>query len=277
MNHKTLKLTKSGYKYHEKAHASPLAILRAVSIRIIAAYLFLFGTVQAQTLDVFAAASLNEVFMDLGKAFEAERPGMSVRLNSAGSAVLATQLVQGAAADVFASADLETLLRIVSEGEARAFASTSLTLIVAAQSSLQTIEDLSTEDYLLVLAAENVPVGRYARQVLDELNEVHGPDFSAAVLARLVSNEASVRQAATKVMLGEADATFVYSTDLASLDLEAVRELGLTQSLEPEQLRASYYIAVTPNAAQPELAAAFLDFVLGEGQGILQEYGFGGP
>ena len=123
MNHKTLKLTKSGYKYHEKAHASPLAILRAVSIRLVAAYLFLFGTVQAQTLDVFAAASLNEVFMDLGKAFEAERPGMSVRLNSAGSAVLATQLVQGAAADVFASADLETLLRIVSEGEARAFAS----------------------------------------------------------------------------------------------------------------------------------------------------------
>lgn len=253
-----------------------------MSIRLIAACFCLFGIVQvgivqAQTLDVFAAASLNEVFAELGKAFEAKQSGVDVRLNSAGSAVLATQLIQGAPADVFASADLETLLRVVSMGEARAFASTSVTLIIALQSPLNSIKDLSTEDYLLVLADKNVPVGRYARQVLDALNEVYGPDFSKNVLSRLVSNESSVRQAATKVMLAEADATFVYRTDLASLDLARVRELELSQVLDPEQVRASYYIAVIPNAAQPELAAKFLDFVLGEAQAILRDYGFGGP
>ena len=230
---------------------------------------------QPQTLNVFAAASLNEVFGELADAFETAQPGVSVQLSSAGSSTLATQIVQGAPADVFASADLKTLLRVVEEAEARVFARTDLTLIVALKSPITSVEDLATQDYALVLADENVPVGRYARRVLSDLNALYGADFSEAVLSRLVSNETSVRQAATKVMLGEADATFVYKTDLSNL--ENVRELELTQLLDAETLKAEYYIAVLPDTAQSELAAAFVDFVLSDARAILQMHGFDVP
>ena len=230
---------------------------------------------QPQTLNVFAAASLNEVFSDVADAFEVAQLGVSVQLNSAGSSILATQIEQGAPADVFASADLETLLRVVGEAEARVFARTDLTLIVALRSPITSVEDLAMQDYALVLADENVPVGRYARHVLSDLNALYGATFSEAVLSKLASNETSVRQAATKVMLGEADATFVYKTDLSNL--ENVRELELTQLLDAETLKAEYYIAVLPNAAQGELAAAFVDFILGDARAILQMHGFDVP
>ena len=224
---------------------------------------------QAQTLNVFAASSLLESFTQLAEAFEARHEGVDVRLNVAGSAVLAAQIGQGAPADVFASADLDTLLRVVDAEQVRAFAANEIVLITAKASAVQALPDL-TQPHLLVLAGENVPIGNYAREVLGRLESLYGAGYADTVLANLVSEETNVRQAAAKVELGEADATFVYATDAPQL--ENVNIINLPDEVA---VRADYYVA-TVDTAQLELAEVFLAFLgAEEGRRILKGYGFG--
>ncbi|KIG13418.1 Molybdenum ABC transporter, periplasmic molybdenum-binding protein ModA [Enhygromyxa salina] len=226
---------------------------------------------QAQdTVVVFAAASLSEPFRGLERAYETAHPGVDVVLNLAGSQLLASQLIEGAPADVFASADAHTLERVLVEkpdaqGSRRVFASNRVVVVVAADSQLQSLEQLRTPGLRIVLAGPEVPVGRYARAALDQLG------LRAAVEGSLVSNEDSVNGVLAKVALGEADAGIAYATDLA-------RSPGLRGIAMPTDVSASYELAVLgdgPNAGQ---GAAFAAFVVGaQGQAVLREYGFSIP
>ncbi len=224
--------------------------------------------VQAQTLAVFAASSLTNAFTEIAKAFEEQHEGVTVTLSFGSSATLATQISEGATADVFASADTKNVAKIVAEDEVTIFTKNKL-VVVSSHSDLTTLESLATNDYLLVLADENVPAGKYARDVLENLNRLYGADYAMNVLQRLASSETNVRQVLSKLELGEADVGIVYITDSKDTEL-------ITLDIPDEaNVIASYGVTVVPESSQSDLAQQFVAFVLSdEGQAVLQTYGF---
>jgi molybdate transport system substrate-binding protein len=235
---------------------------------------FLLHAVFAQTLNVFAASSLSDAFEDMATAFETQNPDTDVMFNFAGSSTLATQITQAAPVDVFASADTTQMQVVIDagllQGEPVIFTRNRLVVITPEDSEIMTLEALAEPGILLVLAESNVPVGTYSREVLENLNKVYGPAFSENVLANLVSEEPNVKQVATKVELGEADAALVYVTDAALL--KNVRTIDIP---EDANVLATYPIATITTSEQSEVARRFVAFVLAEeGQAILGHYGF---
>jgi molybdate transport system substrate-binding protein len=232
-----------------------------------------------QPLNVFAAASLTEAFTSLGKAFEAAHAGTVVRINFAGSQVLATQIEQGAGADVFASADRRWIAyleeRSLLSGEPVVFARNRLVVLIPRTNPglISKLQDLARPGVKLVLAGPQVPAGSYSRQALKQLDSAPGfpSDFDRRVLANVVSDEENVRAVAAKVQLREADAGIVYRTDVSAGVAPQVRQLDLPACCSPI---AEYPIAAV-QGKQAELAAEFIALVLSpEGQRILSERGF---
>ena len=234
----------------------------------------------AVTLNVFAAASLTGAFDEIGAAFGAAHPGVTVVFNFAGSNQLGAQIGAGGPADVFAAADGGPMDAAVAAGRvepgaARLFATNRLVVVYPADNpaGIKFLPDLATPGTLIVLAAEEVPVGRYALAFLDKAaaDAAFDSGYKAAVLANVVSYEANVRGVLNKVALGEADAGIVYASDLVGA--EGVGSLAIPDALN---VVAEYPIALLNDSAQPDAAAAFVEWVLGEaGQGGLAEYGFG--
>lgn len=231
-----------------------------------------------RTLNVFAAASLTDAFTEIGKNFEAGNPGVTVIFNFAGSQALRTQIEEGAPADVFASAntkEMDTLVAgaFVANDAPQMFLTNELVIIVPAgnPAGVNSVESLSHPGLKLVLAAEEVPVGGYSRESFDLMNARFGSDFKDKVLANVVSNEDNVKQVVAKIQLGEADAGIVYTSDaVAALELPAV-EIPAEMNVIAE-----YPIAALAAAANPELAAAFVEYVLSsKAQTVLQKWGFG--
>lgn len=231
-------------------------------------------------LVVFAAASLTEAFTDLGQQFEAANPGTRVIFNFAGSQQLSQQLGQGAPADVFASANarqMEVAIeagRVVS-GTQQVFVRNRLVAITPADNpgEVSTLQDLAKPGLKVVLAAEDVPVGGYSRDYLNKASQdpAFGEEYGDAVLANVVSYEETVKAVLTKVVLGEADAGIVYTSDITPDQADQVQQIEI-----PDELNtiASYPIAIVSDTQQPELADAFIAYVLSDGQAILEGYGF---
>jgi molybdate transport system substrate-binding protein len=197
-----------------------------------------------------------------------------VALNLAGSSTLATQIVQGAPVDVFASADVAQMEVVEEAGllatPPRVFARNRLVVIAAPDGPVERLEDLADPGVLLVLAGPEVPVGAYARQALAAMDGRYGEGFEEAVLANLASEETNVRQVAAKVRLGEADAAIVYATDAV-----VVPEARLIEIPPDVNVTADYPVAVLADAPAPDLAHAFVELVLSEqGQAILRARGF---
>jgi molybdate transport system substrate-binding protein len=235
---------------------------------------------EAWILNVFAAASLTDAFTEIGKNFEAANPGVTVTFNFAGSQALRTQIEEGAPADIFASAsgkEMDTTVagKFVADGTPKVFLNNKLVLILPADNpaGVTKLEDLAKPGLKLVLAAEEVPVGSYARQSLDLMNGSFGTDFKDKVLANVVSNEDNVKQVVFKVQLGEADAGIVYTSDaVAAPDLKTVEI--------PAELNviAKYPIAPLVKSANADLATAFVDYVMStDGQAVLAKWGFAPP
>lgn len=216
---------------------------------------------------VFAAASLTDAFADVEAAFEAAHPGTDVQLNLAGSSSLREQILAGAPADVFASANANNMDAVVEagaiDGEPRVFVRNALQIAVPAGNpgGVTGLESLADDDLLVGLCAEGVPCGDLARDALDQ----------AGVEASLDTNEPDVRALLTKIAVGELDAGIVYATDVlvADGDVEAV-------DLPPAvDVRATYPIAVLGRTPHPGPAEDFVEFVLSEaGQEILAAHGF---
>jgi molybdate transport system substrate-binding protein len=235
---------------------------------------------QAQSaLTVYAASSLTEAYRELGRAFERAHPGITVRFNFAGSQVLATQIEQGARADVFASADQRWMKYAVEKqlvsGSPVVFARNQLVVVLPKPNpgQVKRLQDLSRPGIKLVLAGRQVPAGAYAREALARLR--NAPGFSSAydqqVLANLVSEEENVRAVAAKVQLGEADAGIVYRSDVSPTLRSQVTLLEIPAPYNPT---AEYPVASLARGQQ-ELARAFVALVLSaEGQAILESRGF---
>ena len=235
------------------------------------------GTAWAEPLRVFAAASLAEAFTEIGKTFEAAHPGVSVEFNFAGSQLLRTQIEQGAQADIFAAADrvhVDALREKGLLGEAPVFARNALVVVTPAEDArVRDLTDLARPGIKIVVAGPTVPVGRYTSQVLQKMTAsgLYGDDFQTRVQAHVVSQETNVRAVLAKVALGEADAGFVYRTDLATAATK-IRVLTI-----PERLNvvAEYPIGVLTRSSAAKLAAEFVRLVTGrKGQAILVKHGF---
>lgn len=232
---------------------------------------------EARTLTVFAAASLTDTFTEIGKGFESVNPGVTITFNFAGSQALRTQIEEGAPVDVFASAsgkEMDALVtgKFVADGTSQVFLNNKLVVILPADNpaGLEKLEDLANSGIKLVLAAEEVPVGNYARQALDLMSGSFGTDFKDKVVANVVSNEDNVKQVVAKVQLGEADAGIVYTSDAV-----AAPELKTIEIPTELNVIAEYPIARLTNSANADLAEAFIAYVLSaDGQSVLQKWGF---
>ena len=232
---------------------------------------------EPQTLTVYAAASLTDAFTEMGTDFEVSHPGVIVTFNFGGSQNLRTQIEQGAPADVFASANGKEMDALVAQnmiqaGAPNVFLTNQLVVILPKENpaSVVSLKDLSKPGLKLVLAAEDVPAGRYAREILEKLNAVFGAEYMDRVLANVVSNEDNIRQAVTKVQLGEADASIVYVSDAVAVpDLRKIE-------IPPEMnVVAEYPIARLAESVNPELADDFIQYVLSvDGQATLKKWGF---
>ena len=238
------------------------------------------ATAVSGDLTVFAASSLTEAFTEIGDAFKTAHPGTSVTFNFDGSPALRTQLEQGARADIFASANTAQMDMAVASGvvedQTSVFARNRLVVIVPSDNpaGIESLQDLANDGVKLVLANEDVPVGQYARQFLDKASAdpAFGASFKDDALANLVSEETNVRQVAAKVQLGEADAAVVYSSDVTPDLASDVSRIDIPDALN--QL-ATYPVAVTSEAGNPDAARAFIAYVTGEeGQAILVKHGF---
>jgi molybdate transport system substrate-binding protein len=231
-------------------------------------------------LTICTAASLTDAFKEMATRIEQANPGTKLAFNFAGSPTLRTQLAQGARADVFASADEPNMAGAEKDGtimgEPRISARNLLVVVVPAQNpaGIKTLQDLTKPKIKLVLAHKEVPVGNYARQALERMSHdpAFGHDFATRVLANLVSEETNVKQVASKVQLGEADAGIVYSSDVTP----AIRSAVQVIEIPPEfNVIAKYPIAVVKGARNETGARAFIEYVLSPaGQAILERHGF---
>ena len=237
------------------------------------------STPAPQTLTVFAAASLTGAFGEIGKAFEAAHPSVTVKFSFAGSQVLRTQIEQGALADVFASADHKNMDPLVTEnlvatGADRDFATNLLTVILPPKNpaNIQTLQDLAKPGLKLIFEDASVPAGNYTRQILTNMSKdpTYGADFGTKVLANVVSNETDVKQVVAKVDQGEGDAGIVYVTDaLAAPDLKTISIPANYNVI------AHYPITTLVKAPNPDLAAAFAAYVQSaDGQAVMKKWGF---
>ncbi len=232
-----------------------------------------------QTLTVFAAASLTDAFGELAETFEEQNSSVAVRTNFAGSSTLAAQIVQGAPADVFASADEAQMQNVVNEdlvaGEPKTFVRNRELVVVPKSNpaNIQSFVDLSKPDVRLVLAAQEVPAAEYAEEILVNAADEpgYGPEFEQAVLNNIVSREEDVRAAVNRVVVGDADATIGYASDVTPDIRDEVEVIEIPENLN---IVATYPIAVLQEAENKELAQQWVEFVLSEGQQILEKWGF---
>jgi molybdate transport system substrate-binding protein len=227
---------------------------------------------RADELIVSAAASLTNAFRAVSDAFEQQRPGTRVLLNFGASDVLMLQIVKGAPADVFASADQKAMDKAAAEkvivpSTRRDFAANSLVLIVPADSRFApaTLNDLTAATVRRVAFGDpaSVPVGRYTQGAL----QAAGVWDAVSAKAVLASN---VRQSLDYVSRGEVDAGFVFSTDAAIMPDKVKVALNV-----PTQTPITYPIAQVEGSRHAADAQAFMDFVLSPaGQAVLAKYGF---
>ena len=219
---------------------------------------------------VFAAASLKPAFTQIGQRFKAQNPSSSVDFEFAGSSELATQLTQGATADVFASADAAQMDTVAKAGLLAGgptnFASNTLVIVTAPGNpkKIGTFADLAGPGLNLVICQKPVPCGSATQRIED----------STGVRLNPVSEELSVTDVLNKVTTGQADAGLVYITDARSAGSK-VSTVNFPQAAGAVNV---YPIAVLKGAPQPTLAKQFVALVTGDaGQDLLAQSGFAKP
>ncbi|MDX3500693.1 molybdate ABC transporter substrate-binding protein [Streptomyces sp. ATCC51928] len=218
-------------------------------------------------LTVLAAASLTDVFKEAGAAYEKENPGTRVTFSFAGSQELAAQVKQGAPADALVTADTRTMDGLTGETGTPAVIAKNRLVIAVGEGNPEKVEnlkDLSDAELKVVLAAPEVPVGRYSKQILD----------AQKIEVKPVSQEPNVRAVLSKVELGEADAGIVYKTDAAT----ATDKVDAIDIPDAENAVASYPAATLKGSKHSEAAAAFVAWLsTPAAQKILQGAGFQQP
>jgi len=221
-------------------------------------------------LTVLAAASLTDAFTKMGDDLHRKYPGITSTFSFAGSSTLATQIQQGAPADIFASADQANMQKVVNGGLASGtpsvFAHNKLEIAVQAGNPkhVTSVSDLANSAIKVVVCAPGVPCGTYSTTTFGK----------AGVTVKPVSQEQDVKSVLTKVALGEADAGIVYVTDVQAAKTAGTKVDGV---VIPDNLNttAEYPLAELKTTQSDAAAKVFIDYVTGaEGQKTLAGFGF---
>jgi molybdate transport system substrate-binding protein len=219
------------------------------------------------TASVFAASSLTDSFKTLGASFQSAHPGTTLQFNFAGTPTLVTQIEQGAAADVFASADTTNMDKLTADGFAsgnsQVFAHNKLEIVVEAGNPkhITGLADLAKPGVIYITEAATVPAGKYALQSL----------ASAGVKVTPKSLETDVKSVVSKIELGEADAGIVYVTDVKAAG-STVAGVPIPDSVN---VIATYPMVAVKGNKNSALGNAFIAYVRSaDGQATLQSFGF---
>ncbi|QCX80747.1 Molybdate-binding periplasmic protein precursor [Streptomyces sp. YIM 121038] len=225
------------------------------------------GTRQQADLTVLAAASLTDVFKTAGAAYEDAHPGTKITFSFEGSQELAAKVRQGAPADALVTADTKTMDALGSDtGKPTVIAKNRLVIATGKGNpkKVEQLKDLADKDLKVVLAAPEVPVGRYSEQILERQK----------VDVKPVSQEPNVRAVLSKVELGEADAGLVYKTDVQAADGKAEG----VDIPDGQNAIAEYPAATLKTSEHTGAAAAFVKWLnSAEAQKILRDAGFQKP
>jgi molybdate transport system substrate-binding protein len=241
-------------------HRVRLAVAVVVVALSAAAAFAATSRTQADSLTIYAAASLTDAF----KSFDPAQ-----RYSFAGSNTLETQIRSGAPADVYASAAPPNTQRLFRDGlvaKPLTFTSNRLALIVSRSNpaGIRSVYDLRRRPVKLVMAGPAVPAGAYTVTVLRRLG-------LGSVLAKVVSRESDVRAVIGKVALGQADAGFVYVTDARAVR-DQVTVIGIPARAQP---RVRYEIAIVSTSSRKAAARAWITRLLSaRGQAALRSHGF---
>lgn len=217
-------------------------------------------------ITVFAAASLTESFDAIAKQFEKKYPDVDVKFDYDASSNLATQINQGAPADVFASADEDNLKKTIDAGTVMpppvVFAKNHLEIAVEKGNpkKIKSLADLQKSGTVVVLCADQVPCGKYAAESLAKA----GVTFTPA------SKEENAKATLSKITIGEADAGIVYATDV-----KAANGTSGVKIADKVNVIATYPMAVVKDGRNATAATAWVRFVMSkEGQKTLRRFGF---
>jgi len=228
------------------------------------------------TLNVYAAASLQDVLEELISAYREDHPDVQVVPAFDATSTLRTQIEEGAPADVFLAADTSNPQALHDAGLAGTpvtFTANRVTLIVPKDNpaGIGDWTDLASGDVTIIAAGEEVPITTYAERTIDNLAALPDapPGYAAAVATAIASREDNVRAVLTKIELGEGDAAFVYVTDAASS--QDITELGVPEAASAEATYDGTVIGDDP----PAQAQEFLDWLTGnEAQAVFDSFGF---
>jgi molybdate transport system substrate-binding protein len=233
------------------------------------------------SLTIYGAASLKGVLEQVKAAYATAAPDVTLTISTDSSAALQTQIEQGAPADVFLSADTTNPRKLVDKGltagPAVEFAGNSLTIIVPAANpaAIATPGDLARPGVKIIAAGDEVPITKYATQLVENLSKQAGApaDLAAAYAANIVSKEDNVGAVVAKIEVGEGDAAIVYRTDAKAAG-------GVTAIDVPRDANVpATYAGVAVKASRtPDAARAFLTWLAGpDGQAVLASFGFQPP
>jgi molybdate transport system substrate-binding protein len=237
---------------------------------------------ETTTLTVFTAASLTGAFTDIGKAFEAENEGVKVDFVFDGSQALRTQIEHGAAVDIFVSANMKHMNALQDGGfmdddTVTPFLENSLALVTPADNpaGITGLADLANPGVKLVIGTKDVPFGDYTRQMLDNMaaDPEYGEDYRDAVMENVISEETAVTSVMPKLMLGEADASIVYVSDISKDDRDKLKRFDIPSEYITE--RPIYPLGILAESPHKAEAESFIAFVRGpDGSATLTDYGF---
>ncbi len=234
---------------------------RILALCLLAAVVVPVAAASPVKITVYAASSLTNVFPAINA---------NETYSFGGSNTLATQIKQGAPADVFASANMSIPTQLYQGGYCSkpvVFTRNTLVIVVpkANPAHIKNIYNLTKPGVTVDVAEPGVPVGTYTQQILNNMN------IAAAVNANVVSQETDVRTVLTKIALGEVDAGFVYSTD-AKTEPGQVKVIKVPAWAQP---KVQYGICVVSTSANKPAAQAFIKLVLSKrGQAELHKFGF---
>ena len=233
---------------------------------------------QQPELTIYGAASLSGLLEAAKAAYEQTIGDVTIVISTDSSAALATKIQEGAQADLFLSADTANPQKLVdaglAAGDAVSFAGNELAIIVPTDNpaGIRSPRDLAKDGVRIIAAGDEVPITKYAAQLVAQLGERDGypSDFAAAYAANVLSKEENVKAVVAKIELGEGDAGIVYVTDaVASENVETVR---IPAGANVPATYAAVVLNASPHQAE---AKAFLDWLQGaEGLAILQGFGF---